>query len=158
MRGWLLIGVDLAGARILYLPSVGVALLWASIAESVPDRGLASVFCALLLAFQFCALEHNEAVWGSVARVAREACSAAGAVLRQDPRATLFALDLPRTKDGVYFLQNGFPACVAINGGVDPSRIAVGIGLPPSLRPDEQLAFWDKTLGRLVFRKPGHAR
>jgi hypothetical protein len=150
----LLIGSDLAGARILYLPSVGAALLWAEIAESVPERRLAGVFCALLVAFQFCALQHNEAVWGAVARTARQACSDAGAMLRQHSGSTIFALDLPRTRNGVYFLQNAFPACVAINGKVNADRIEVGKEQPFALRPQEHVVFWDEAAGRLVMREP----
>jgi hypothetical protein len=146
----LLIGSDLAGARILYLPSVGAALLWAAIAASVPNRKIAVGLCALLALFQLTALEHNEAVWGSVARTARQACVDAGAILRNDPRSTLFALDLPRTRNGVYFLQNGFPACVAINADVDVSRIAVGSSVPSPLKPHEYVVVWNDDLGRLL--------
>jgi hypothetical protein len=146
----LLIGSDLAGARILYLPSVGAALLWASIAASVPNRKIAVGLCSLLALFQLAALEHNEAVWGSVARTARQACVDAGAILRHDPRSTLFALDLPRTRNGVYFPQNGFPACVAINADVDASRIAVGNSVPSPLKPNEDVVVWSDALGRLV--------
>jgi len=149
----LLIGYDLSGARVLYLPSVGAAILWAEIAESVPDRRLAVLLCALFLPFQLAALEHNQAVWVPVAEESRQACAEAGAVLRNDSKATLFALDLPRTKNGVYFLQNAFPYCVAVNGRVDDRRISVGDRLPVALRPDEQVGIWDEALDRLVIRK-----
>ncbi len=150
----LLIGTDLAGARILYLPSVGAALLWASIAESVPNRKIAIALCSLLALFQLSALEHNEAVWGSVARMARQACVDAGAILRHHPQGTLLALNLPRTRNGVYFLQNGFPACVAINAELDARRIAVGSSVPPPLKPNEDVVFWNDALGRLVTQSP----
>jgi hypothetical protein len=146
----LLIGSDLAGARILYLPSVGAALLWASIAASVPNRKTAVGLCSLVALFQLTALEHNEAIWGSVARTARQACVDAGAILRDDPRRTLFALDLPRTRNGVYFLQNAFPACVAINGDVDASRVAVGNSVPSPLGPNDVVVVWNDGLGRLL--------
>ncbi len=150
----LLIGSDLAGARILYLPSVGAALLWASIAESVPHRKIAVALFSLLVLFQLTALEHNEAVWGSVARTAQQACVAAGAILRQNPQSTLFALDLPRTRNGVYFLQNAFPACVAINADVDAGRIAVGNGIPSPRKPNQEVVVWNDALGRLLLQPP----
>jgi hypothetical protein len=150
----LLIGFDLAGARVLYLPSVGFALLWAEIAESVPSRREAALFCTLLLAFQFTALQHNQALWVPVAQTARQACTTAGAVLRQDAAATLFAWNLPRTENGVYFLRNAFPFCVAINAGVKDERIEVGDALPPVIRPHEYVVVWDEALRRLVIRNP----
>jgi hypothetical protein len=85
-----------------------------------------------------------------VARTARQACADAGAILRYDPQSTVFALDLPRTKNGVYFLQNGFPACVAINADVDTSRIAVGDSVPSPLKPNEEVVVWNDALGRLT--------
>jgi hypothetical protein len=148
----LLIGADLSGARILYLPSIGAALLWAEIAESVEGWKIAVGLSALLLAFQFAALQHNEAVWSAVARTARQACLDAGAILKQDPGASIFGLDLPRTKDGVYFLQNAFPACVAINSDVDSGRIGVGKELPVPKTAGERVMVWDDASGRLIER------
>ena len=150
----LLIGYDLAGARVLYLPSAGIALLWAEIAESVPNRKHAAGLCALLLAFQLAALQHNQELWGPVAWTARQACIDAGALLRTDPRATVFALNLPRAKNGVYFLQNAFPYCVAANASVNSFRVSVGTTLPPAIHPDQWIVTWDDFAGRLVARKP----
>ena len=148
----LLIGYDLSGARVLYLPSVGAALLWAEIAESVPNRKLAGVLCALFLMFSLAALEHNQAVWVSVAEESRQACTEAGSVLRNDPKATLFGFDLPRTKNGVYFLRNAFPYCVAVNGGVEDRRITVGDRRPGS---SARMNRWRFGRRRWMFGHPG---
>jgi len=147
----LLIGPDLAGARILYLPSVGLALLWAEIAESVPNRQLSAVLCALLLTFQLTALIHNEQIWKPVAQTARQACRDAASYLKADPKVRIFGLDLPRYRNGVYFLQNAFPYCVAINGEVDDTRIDFGNEMPKIPIPDQHIAKWDEAAGRLII-------
>ena len=147
----LLIGPDLAGARILYLPSVGLALMWAEVAESVPNPKLSAAFCGLLLAFQVTALVHNELLWEPVAQTARQACRDAAAYLRTDPSLKIFGLDLPRYRNGVYFLQNAFPFCVAINGSVDDKRIDFGNELPKIPVPHQHIAHWDDATGRLII-------
>ncbi len=147
----LLIGPDLAGARILYLPSVGCALLWAEIAGSVPNRKLAAVLFALVLLFQVTALLHNEQLWEPVAQTARQACRDAASYLKKDPKLKIYGLNLPRYRNGVYFLQNAFPYCVAINGSVDDKRIDFGNELPKIPVPDQHIAKWDEDASRLMI-------
>jgi hypothetical protein len=149
----LLIGFDLSGARALYLPSAAMALLWAEIAERVPNFRESAVFSALLLAFQLVALEHNQMIWGSVARESQQACTSAGAILQHDKRSTLLAVKLPRSKEGVFFLHNAFAPCVAINASVDAGRIQVGDDLPKTVDADRYVVRWDESNDRLVIRR-----
>jgi hypothetical protein len=95
----LLIGADLNSSAHLYLPSIGFCLLLGLLVDRRVIAG------ALLLAFQVAALEHNLAVWGDVAALARQTCASAasGAPVR----------DLPRAIHGVHFFANGFRQCVA---------------------------------------------
>lgn len=123
----LLIGSDLAGARILYLPILGIALFWAVICEAHADRKyLASVVLAVVLCFNLACLEANVATWTQVAEAARSACQTFGRQIANLP-GTVKVLGLPSKYRGVYFLTNGFADCVQINSGVPANRIITGI-------------------------------
>jgi hypothetical protein len=92
---FLSIGADLEKSRVLYFPSVGLAIVFASL---ITSRWL--LFPAgVVLLFQFAALEHNLVIWQRVGYEARAACRAG-------------AKDLPNVRDGVYFLHTGYPECL----------------------------------------------
>jgi hypothetical protein len=145
----LLIGSNMSGARVLYLPSVGMALMWAVVADGVKR---ADVLCGALACFQFAALWHNQKIWGRTAQLAKQACLTAADALQRNPSAKIYAYDLPKVKDGVYFLENGFPQCVAIAGGVSSSRISTG---PKESKPaDGALVYtWNVKAGQLEEAK-----
>ncbi len=141
----LLIGSSMSGARVLYLPSVGMALIWAVVADGVKR---ADLLCGALACFQFAALWHNEKIWGRTAQLAKQACLTAAGALQRDPSAKLYAYNLPKVKDGVYFLENGFPQCVAITGEVDAGRVTTGL---KQNKPGngERLYTWNVNAGQL---------
>jgi hypothetical protein len=118
----LLIGADLSGARILYLPSVGWALFWGFAAAGVPFPIARVALPAGLLLFHLAALEHNLQIWRSVALESRQICRDFGAGISHET-GPVAVHDLPATRNGVFFLKNGFPQCVAFNSGADPDRI-----------------------------------
>jgi hypothetical protein len=94
----LLIGSDLLNSRLLYLSTVGFAVLLASCAQT---RLLAGV---LMGVFFVTALEHNLTIWSDVTEQARQTCIAA---------ATGHATSRPEgERNGVWFFANGFPECV----------------------------------------------
>jgi hypothetical protein len=101
---FLLIDGDLEKSRVLYLPSVGYALLFAAALEGVRGRAAVASGVAVLL-FQIAALEHNLRIWGDVARLAEQTCAKAAA-------GQIVERDLSNTVDGVYFLHTGFRGCV----------------------------------------------
>jgi len=106
----LLIGSDLQGARLLYLPSVGFCLLLAIAAEKTSPR-MRFVLPVLLIAFQWAALGHNLERWEYASKKAKAACAAA--VQCKGPvAANAEVLGLPGSLDGVYFFANGFPECI----------------------------------------------
>ena len=148
----LLIGTDLAGSRVLYLPSVGFSLLIAELAAKLEPRGVAVTLVSSLLVFQLAALEHNETIWVRVAGTARRACLATAEMLERDPQGSVYAYDLPKLLDGVYFLQNGFPECVAITGGIDKSRVSAG-ETPPTGNAAGHVISWNEKAGRLEVLK-----
>ena len=70
----LLIGADLQKARLLYLPSLGLVLLLAAVADSLAERRLQVVFAGGLLLFHIEALRHNLGIWQEVAVLSQTSC------------------------------------------------------------------------------------
>lgn len=103
----LLIGPDMQKGRLLYLPVAGFALLLGAALSSLSARAWTLCAAAVLL-FQFAAVVHNNLIWRSVGILAERTCAAAA---RCPPGSAAPAL--PAVVDGVYFLGNGFPLCVA---------------------------------------------
>jgi hypothetical protein len=110
----LLIGSDASGARVLYLPVLGLALFWALVVEALPNRRWQYAVGAALLLFQFAALEHNLEIWKTAARLSQQSCSFLADQLARDG-SPVAVTDLPATWHGVYFLKNSFEACVLLN-------------------------------------------
>ena len=137
----LLIGPDLSGARVLYLPSVGISLVWMQMWTAGNVRVMGIVACGVLL-FQLASLWHNETIWVHVAKTASHACLDTANLLKQNPGKRIVASDLPKTLDGVFFLQNGFQQCVAINGGIDASRIS-SAAPAEGQGPEALQIYWD---------------
>jgi hypothetical protein len=107
---FLLIGSNLEKSRVLYLPSVGFALLVAAALEALRIRAALAAACAIL-ALQTAALEHNLRIWRGVAQLAENTC----ADVAQQVQATLGAVlvsDAPNDIEGVYFLGVGFRPCI----------------------------------------------
>jgi hypothetical protein len=130
----LLIGTDLAGARILYLPFLGLAFLWAVVYEAcVTDKLLARAVPIVVLSFNLTCLESNISTWTQVAEASRSTCETFGHEIANVP-GHITVLDIPVKHRGVYFLQNGFPNCVEINSGVAAGRILTDGDTSPSSR------------------------
>ena len=123
----LMIAPDLSGARILYLPTIGWALLWGVTLESMPGpthRLLAFTWMALL---GLLLLRHNLRPWESIPWQAQRVCTDF-AIQNQGRTDRLGVHGLPQKMDGVVMLANGFPECVRWNSvpGAAPLRITVG--------------------------------
>jgi hypothetical protein len=139
----LLIGFDMSGSRVLYLPSVGVCLVWAVIAEG---SRRAALLAAALACFQVAALWQNQQIWGETAALAKRTCLGAADYLRRNPSVRMFPNDLPKVVNGVYFLRDRLSWCVVVVGGADKDRVMEGplIGAPS--KPDDRPFAWnDKT-------------
>ena len=145
----LLIGLDLSGTRVLYLPAVGMALLWGLLSDSVGRRAQV-VLLGLSLAIQVTALEHNLVPWHDVPESARAACRSFGLQLASlsDP---VTVGRLPATERGVVFLQNGLPECVEFNSGVSADRIRA---LGGTDRDQAATFVWDDERGFIHGRPP----
>ena len=148
----LLIGSDLAGARVLYLPSVGISLLWTQIfAAGAGRKAIVGALGVSVLLFQLTALLHNELIWKHEATIAHQACFDTAVLLTKYPGSKAYAAGLPKIRHGVYSLANGFPQCVAAASGgqVDPSRANVG----GTAGARGFVLQWDDAAGRLVRPK-----
>ena len=90
----------LAGSRVLYLPSVWFAILLAMAVDLVPGRARYAL-AAILLVFQFAALQHNLGFWEAASTRVKAACATG-------------APSLPASIDGVPALANGMQECIEI--------------------------------------------
>lgn len=115
---------DFAGARVLYLPLVGLAIFWAALLERCVGTKLTWTMAAVLIAFNVAALEHNLRPWRAVPAAAAAACHTLGSEMAKDPRP-VFISGLPERSQGTYFLTNGFPECVEMSSGQAAARVHV---------------------------------
>jgi hypothetical protein len=137
---FLSIGADLEKSRVLYLPSVGLAILFAALVERANARVIACA-CGVVL-FQFLALEHNLAVWKRVGYVAERACRVGAEALQSDQQP-LAVSGLPNVVDGVYFLHTGYPECVLFQYPQGAGRIR------PEPDAETQNYVWDSAAREL---------
>jgi hypothetical protein len=138
----LLIGADLAGARVLYLPTLGIALLWGVLLESSTKWQAGALLSGGLLFFQVAALEHNMTIWKDVARLSHETCASFAKEIGPGEQSVRVR-NLPRMRNGVFFLTNGFAQCVG-----KPDRIIVDDGSQSSSA--ERVFAWSDTANRIV--------
>lgn len=94
----------LAGSRVLYLPSVWFAILIALALDGLPARDgyrASYAVAAIVLLFQFAALQHNLGFWEAASARVKAGC-------------TTGAPALPDWMDGVPVLANGKQECIEI--------------------------------------------
>ena len=139
----LLIGSDLNGARLLYLPVLGIALWWGLLMEGLGDRRLRFSIALGVLFFHAIALQHNQRMWREVPALARNACVQVGQELARDPRP-IRVRGLPPSLHGVYFIANGFPECVLFNSGQDPRRVRTGDAVRASADDTARILTWNR--------------
>jgi hypothetical protein len=111
----LLIGMDLEKSRVLYLPLLGFALIFAALLEGLP-RILGAVAAVCLLAFNAGALEHNLKVWRRTGALAQQTCSSVARQLPSLGKQPVLS-DVPNIIDGVYFLRTGLRNCIEWSAG-----------------------------------------
>jgi hypothetical protein len=135
VQQFLSIGPDLEKSRVLYMASIGLAIIFAALCEGSDVKARACV-CAIAL-FQFVALESNLMWWKRTGYVAEQACLAGAEALRADPRR-LAATGLPNVLDGVYFLHTGYPECVSFQLPEASGRVFT------TPKPDSQEYSWNE--------------
>ena len=148
----LLIGPDLAGARVLYLPTLGIALFWGVLLDGCDKPKLGVALGSGLLLFHWGALQHNLRLRSEAAYLSQRVCRAIGWELQRDPRPILVE-GLPRTWQGVYFLANGFVPCVAIQSQTPsvPARLYVAPNpIAASAQPPPRVFRWSPDAEALV--------
>jgi hypothetical protein len=107
-------GADLNGARVLYLPVLGLALFWGAVVEGQPAMHRQLAIAAALLLFLAMTLTHNLRIWSSTSLLAQKSYRYIAAQYVSGERPIVVE-NLPSTWKGVFFLQNAFTACVVLN-------------------------------------------
>jgi hypothetical protein len=129
---FLSIGPDLEKSRVLYFPSIGLAMMIGTVFEPMDPKLLA---CAVaLVAFQLTALESNLAHWRDIGELAARTCATAAEAAKQSG-GRIAVTGLPNVVDGVYFLHTGFPECVKF---ISPALSASAQPIP-----GERVLIWD---------------
>jgi hypothetical protein len=124
---FLLIDADLEKSRVLYLPSIGLALIFAVLLEAARLRiGIAAA--AAILVFQAAALEHDLRIWASISRLAANTCAAVAAT-----PGPVAVSDIANTIDGVYFLHTGLRGCIEAAGKPEGEIYLAGETSPPNV-------------------------
>jgi len=137
----LLIGADLSGARVLYLPTLGIALLWGVLFENSTKWRAGALLAGGLLFFQIAALEHNMTIWKDVARLSHDTCASFAQEIGSGEQSVRVR-DLPRMRNGVFFLTNGFAECVGKPGRIIVDDVSQG---------EPQASFtWSDAASRIV--------
>ncbi|MEO8096588.1 MAG: hypothetical protein ABI811_02725 [Acidobacteriota bacterium] len=97
---------DLAGGRLLYLPSVWFCVMLGSSMEGLGKRA-GMIVAAIVLAFHFTALWHNLDRWENASERVRITCEGVA-------RGAIVAEEHPGYIQGVPGLANGFAECVEL--------------------------------------------
>ena len=153
----LLISSDLAGARILYLPTLGLALFWGILLQGCDKPKFAIVLGASLIVFQWGALQHNLRVRTETAHLSQRACVGIGEELRRDERPLLVE-GVPKLWKGVYFLSNGFIPCVAVQSGTPEITARLYVESAPAgaaAKPSPRIFIWSTAAQSFVETRPG---
>jgi hypothetical protein len=129
----LLIGADLQKARLLYLPSVGFALLLAAFA-SAAKPALRWAFMLAVLGFNLAALEQNLTAWERASQKTKSVCRAVAACAT-GPSDQITIPGLPAILNGVYFFANGLSACIDMER---QPNLPAPSGQPCSFRWDDK--------------------
>jgi hypothetical protein len=144
---FLLIDATLEKSRVLYLPSVGFALIFAAALEAARPRVAIGAACAIL-AFQTAALEHNLLIWHRISALAASTCASVAAFPGEAEVS-----DTPNELDGVYFLHTGLRGCIERAGGLRPDLHLAGD--PVVLEPPAPALIWDGVARRFEVREAG---
>jgi hypothetical protein len=142
---FLLIGANLEKSRVLYLPSVGFALIFAAALDAARPRMAVAAACAIL-AFQTAALEHNLLIWRRVSALAASTCASVAAFPREAEVS-----DIPNEIDGVYFLHVGLRGCIERVDGPRPGLHLAGDA--GALEPAARALVWDGVARRFEVRE-----
>jgi len=152
----LLIGPDLAGSRVLYLSTLGLALFWGLLLQGCDKPKFAMALGASIIVFQWGALQHNLRVRTEVAHLSQRACVGIGEELRRDARPLLVE-GLPKISKGVYFLSNGFIPCVAIQAGAPDITAKLFVeseAVAAAAQPSPRIFIWSTAAQAFVETRP----
>ena len=134
------IGPDMWGSRILYLPSAGFCLLLALTVDGLPQPGR-FIVPAVILAFNFTALQHNLDSWAYASSKVAPACEMAARSL--GPSSQVTVAGIPRYIRGVPAFANGFEECVELRLGRDVQASVLWDSRSAAAPANTTLLVWD---------------
>jgi Dolichyl-phosphate-mannose-protein mannosyltransferase len=138
----LLIDTDLSGARIVYLLSVGWAVLWGSLFSAIPSPMWRALAIAWMLSLHALMLRHNLAGWIAMPATAQRVCQDFAQTVRATEGPIVIS-GVPSKKNGVVFLHSGFAECLEMNGQVPLGRVQL------RETPDANFT-WSDAIGKIV--------
>lgn len=144
-----LIGQGMDGSRILYIASAPFCLMLALAARSAAagSRGFLTL-AAALVTLQGAALAHNLRIWGDVATLAHTTVGETVRLIGMHKGPVGFR-NVPNVLDGIYFIENGLPSCIAIQGG--PPIDHLTMESPRTPVPEGALILrWDASARRMT--------
>ena len=148
----ILLSQDLAGSRVLYLPMLGISIFWGFLLQGSRQPSGTMALSIGLIASQLIFLQHNLFIWREAAFLSQNTCRWLGEDLSRS-EANAIVAGLPSTWHGIYFLRNGFSACVAMNSTVSADRVQVNedVTQAPS---NSRVFIWNRVSERLEEKLP----
>lgn len=144
----LLINQELTGARVLYLPMLGISLFWGFLLQGCRQWSLAIPLSVAFIVSQFLVLQHNLAIWREAAFLSQKTCRLLGEELSRTGESAL-VVGLPTTWHGIYFLRNGFSGCVAMNSQASLDQVKVGAKEVMENKAGTRVFIWNPASERL---------
>ncbi len=132
-----LLDAALLGSRVFHLAIIGLSLLIGALYEGFAEKRAAALVMSGFLVFQCVALVHNLLIWKETADLAQRTCMAFARMAPEGRPGVV--LSLPRQRNGVFFLSNGFPNCVYVNSGKQPAIVTSSAG-----EHGESVFTWDE--------------
>jgi Dolichyl-phosphate-mannose-protein mannosyltransferase len=123
----LLIDTDLSGARIVYLLSVGWAVMWGILVSAIPSPFWRASAIAWVLSLNVLMLRHNLAEWIAIPAAAQSVCETFAKTVNATEGPIVIS-GVPSKKSGVVFLHSGFAECLEMNGHVPLGRVQLREG------------------------------
>jgi hypothetical protein len=143
----LLIGRDLAKARLLYFPVVGVSLLLGAGIAAMRTKRQAVITAALLILFQIGMLNHNLRIWHEVSAIADRNGTDVAAAASANSSHSVVVWNVPPVLRGVQFFGNGLPEYVRHTSGLPDTSVVLRYGQVTADRRAGVLA-WDPACER----------
>ncbi len=149
----LLIGSGLSNSRILYLPSVGIAIVLGHLLDTLNGRRFQNAVFVALIAVLNLGVLHNLAAWRWTSGLAERTLQSVVELEPSPASHTQFIFpDIPDTVRGVFFFRTGLSMGLKMVYGRDDIDAVRGDETPAPLRPQIRL-LWKNGPDALLERQ-----